>query len=176
MCAQSKLKVRSKNIELVRSNGRVSDTSSPEMNLWPATSPAAPGAWSRCRSFSLLLPERESSRMSAEAVMCRIMVRYAPLVSQRPKPSRVIGRMRAASQRCRRQRSVFRRLQRCCERCRVRRGTCLPVYGTFLAIHTTVSTVRLAALSDTLLPHICDHTTWTYLPAALYTAVQYSIP
>eukprot|EP00966_Prymnesium_polylepis_P086269 1997119-Prymnesium_polylepis.1 len=25
------------------------------------------------------------------------MVRYAPLVSQRPKPSRVIGRMRAAS-------------------------------------------------------------------------------
>ena len=33
MCAHSELKVRSKNIDLVRSNGRVTDTSSAETNL-----------------------------------------------------------------------------------------------------------------------------------------------
>ena len=53
-------------------------------------------------------------------------------------------------QRCRRQRSVFRRLQRCCEWCRERRGMCLSVRGTFLSIYTAVP-VRLAALPDTLL-------------------------
>ena len=37
-------------------------------------------------------------------------------------------------QRCRRQRSVFRRLQRLCERCRESRGTCPPVYGTFFTV------------------------------------------
>ena len=98
MCADPKLKTRSKNIEVVRSNGRVADTTRAVKRTWPATSPAvrlAPAA--RCRSFSLLLSERESSGMSAEVVVQAIMVRYAPLVSQRPKPSRVIGRMRAAS-------------------------------------------------------------------------------
>ena len=58
-----------KNIEVVMSNGRVTDTTSAETNAWSATSPAAPGAWSRCRIFSLLLPERESSGKSAEAVV-----------------------------------------------------------------------------------------------------------
>ena len=53
-------------------------------------------------------------------------------------------------QRCRRQPSVFRRLQRCCEWCRERRGMCLSVRGTFLSIYTAVP-VRLAALPDTLL-------------------------
>ena len=72
-------------------------------------------------------------------------------------------------QRCRRQRSVFRRLQRCCEWCRERRGMCLSVRGMFLSIYTAVP-VRLAALPDTLLstyetnpgdlsPHPCTYRT-----------------
>ena len=60
-----------KNIELVMSNGRVTDTSSAETNLASHLTSCglrlAPAA--RCRSFSLLLPERESSRVSAEAVV-----------------------------------------------------------------------------------------------------------
>ena len=68
MCAHSKLKTRSKNIEVVMSNGRVTDTSSAETNLASHRKlRLAPAA--RCRSFSLLLPERESSGMSAEAVV-----------------------------------------------------------------------------------------------------------
>jgi hypothetical protein len=46
------VKVPSKHIELVRSNGRVTDTSSAETNLATATSPAAPGA---CTKVSKLL-------------------------------------------------------------------------------------------------------------------------
>ena len=56
---------------MVRSNGRVTDTTSAETNLATGQPPhqlrLAPAA--RCRSFSLLLPERESSRKSAETVV-----------------------------------------------------------------------------------------------------------
>ena len=73
-------------------------------------------------------PQRLHPLLRGRCSMCScavIMVRYAPLVSQRPKPSRVIGRMRAASA-LSATTSVFRRLQRCCEWCRERRvGMCL---------------------------------------------------
>jgi hypothetical protein len=67
---------------------------------WPATSPRhqlrlAPAA--RCRSFSLLLSERESSGMSAEAVVQDHGAVRRPLVSQRPKPSRAGDREDACS-------------------------------------------------------------------------------
>ena len=96
MCAHSKLKTRSKNIEVVMSNGRVTDTSSAETNL---ASHLTSCAW---RLQQGVEASRCSSQSASRAVcplrqLCRIMVRYAPLVSQRPKPSRVIGRMRAAS-------------------------------------------------------------------------------
>ena len=78
-------------------------------------------------------------------------MRYAPLVSQRPKPSRVIGRMRAASVLSATTELVSSGgCKRCCEWCRERRGMCLSVRGTFLSIYTAVP-VRLAALPDTLL-------------------------
>jgi len=96
VCAQCKLKTRSKNIEVVMSNGRVTDTTSAETNL---ASHLASCAW---RLQQGVEASRCSSQSASRAVcplrqLCRIMVRYAPLVSQRPKPSRVIGRMRAAS-------------------------------------------------------------------------------
>ena len=48
--------------------------------------------------MSQLLSERESSRKSTDAVVKGpVMVRYAPLVSKRPKPPQVLGRKRAAS-------------------------------------------------------------------------------
>ena len=156
----------------MRSNGNVTDISSAETNL---ASHLTSCAWrlqqgveaSRCSSHSA------SRAVTPLRQLCRIMVRYAPLLSQRPKPSRVIGRMREARhQRCRRQRSVFRRLQRCCERCRERRGMCLSVRGTFLSIYTAVP-VRLAALPDALLrravpnltdssPHPCSTLGWSH--------------
>jgi hypothetical protein len=87
-----------KNIEVVMSNGRVTDTSAVLKRTWPATPHQlrlAPGAGveaSRCSSQSV------SRAVCPLRKLCRIMVRYAPLVlQQRPKPSRVIGRMRAAS-------------------------------------------------------------------------------
>jgi hypothetical protein len=77
VCAHWKLKVRSKDIELVRSNGRVTDTSSPETNL---ASHLTSCAW-RLEQVSKLLaapvPERESSRTCPLRQWCRIMVRYA---------------------------------------------------------------------------------------------------
>ena len=88
MCAQSTVKTRSKNIELVMSNGRVTDTSSAETNL---ASHLTSCAWrleqgvEACRSSSL-----SASRAACPLrQLCRILVRYAPLVSQRPKPSRM---------------------------------------------------------------------------------------
>ena len=96
MCAHSKLKTRSKNIEVVMSNGRVTDTSSAETNLAspPHQLRLAPGAGvEACRSSF----QSASRAVCPLRQVCRIMVRYAPLISQRPKPSRVIGRMRAAS-------------------------------------------------------------------------------
>ena len=71
MCAQSQLKTRSKEMSLVRSNGRVTDTSSAETNSLRAQPRyqlrLAPGI--KCRGFLKLLSERESSRMSAEAAV-----------------------------------------------------------------------------------------------------------
>jgi hypothetical protein len=108
----SKLKTRSKNIDVhvVTSNGRVTDTTSAETNLASHLTPAAPGAWSRCRitrcrSFSLLLPVPRARvdpyvcPLSEAVVQDHGAVRTeAPLVSQRLKPSQVIGRiLRAAS-------------------------------------------------------------------------------
>ena len=98
MCAQSTVKTRSKNIELVTSNGRVTDTSSAETNL---ASHLTSCAW-RLEAGAGVEACRSSFQSASRAVyplrqLCRIMVRYAPLISQRPKPSRVIGRMRAAS-------------------------------------------------------------------------------
>ena len=96
MCAHSKLKTRSKNIELVTSNGRVTDTSSAETNL---ASHLTSCAWrleqgvEACRSSSLSASQAASPLMQ----LCRVMVRYEPLVSLRPKPPLVLGRMRAAS-------------------------------------------------------------------------------
>ena len=151
VCAQSTVKTRSKNIELVTSNGRVTDTSSAETNL---ASHLTSCAW---RLQQGVEASRCSSQSASRAVcplrqLCRIMVRYAPLVSQRPKPSRVIRRLRPASA-LSATTSVFRRLQRCCEWCRERRDMCLSVRGTFLSIYTSVP-VRLAALPDTLVPRI----------------------
>ena len=96
MCAQSTVKTRSKNIDVVTSNGRVTDTTSAETNL---ASHLTSCAW---RLQQGVEASRCSSQSASRAVyplrqLCRIMVRYAPLVSQRPKPSRVIGRMRPAS-------------------------------------------------------------------------------
>ena len=96
MCAQSTVKTRSKNMNLVMSNGRVTDTSSAETNL---ASHASSCAW---RLQQGVEASRCSSQSASRAVcplrqLWRIMVRYAPLLSQRPKPSRVIGRKRAAS-------------------------------------------------------------------------------
>ena len=100
VCAQSTVKTRSKNIDVVTSNGRVTDTSSAETNL---ASHLTSCAWrlqqgveaSLCSSHA----ERESSRKSAETVVQdHGAVRTVGLATkQRPKPSWVIGRMRAAS-------------------------------------------------------------------------------
>ena len=82
MCAQCTVKVRSKNIELVRSNGRVTDTTSAETNL---ASHLTSCAWrleqgvEACRSSSLSASRAASPLMQ----LCRFMVRYAPLLSQR---------------------------------------------------------------------------------------------
>ena len=99
MCAQSTVKTRSKNIEVVMSNGRVTDTSSAETNL---ASHLASCACSVAPAEQGVEASRCSSQSASRAVcplrqLCRIMMRYASLVSQRPKPPRVIGRMRAAS-------------------------------------------------------------------------------
>ena len=53
----------------MRSNGRVTDTSSAETKLGQPRLQLRLAPAARCRSFSLLLPERESSRVSAEAVV-----------------------------------------------------------------------------------------------------------
>ena len=78
MCAHSKLKTRSKNIEVVRSNGRVTDTSSAETNL---ASHLTSCAW---RLQQGVKASRCSSQSASRAVcplrqLCRIMVRYEPL-------------------------------------------------------------------------------------------------
>ena len=96
MCAHWKLKTRSKNIELVTSNGRVTDTSSAETNL---ASHLASCAWRLQQGVEASCSSSQSASRAECPLrqLCRVMVRYAPLVSQRPKPSRVIGGMRAAS-------------------------------------------------------------------------------
>ena len=99
MCAHSKLKTPSNNMNLVRSNGRVTDTSSAKTKLAQPRHQLCLAPGIKCRGFSKLLSERESSRMSAEAVVhvCRMMARSALMVSLRQKPSRLIWRKRAAS-------------------------------------------------------------------------------
>jgi hypothetical protein len=98
VCAQCTVKVRSKNIDVVTSNGRVTDISSAETNL---DSHVFSCAW---RLQQGVEASRCSSQSASRAVcplrqLCRTMVRYgAPLVPQRPKLSRVrIGMMREAS-------------------------------------------------------------------------------
>ena len=97
MCAQSTVKTRSKNIDVVTSNGRVTDTSSAETNL---ASHLTSCAW-HLEQVSRLPPAppraRVEPRMSAEAVVQdHGAVRTVGLAASR-EPSRVIGRMRAAS-------------------------------------------------------------------------------
>ena len=96
MCAHWKLKTRSKNIEVVTSNGRVTDTSSAETNL---ASHLTSCAWRLQQGVEASLCSSQSASRAANPLrqLCRIMVRYAPLVSLRPKPPLVLGRMRAAS-------------------------------------------------------------------------------
>ena len=98
VCAHSKLKTRSKNIELVRSGGRVTDTSSAETNLASHLSLTS-CAWRLQQGVEASLCSSQSASRAASPLkqLCRIMVRYAPLVSQRPKPPQVLGRKRAAS-------------------------------------------------------------------------------
>ena len=69
MCAHWKLKTRSKNIEVVMSSGRVTDTSSAETNLASHLTSCAWRLEQVSKLLSLLLPERESSRKSAETVV-----------------------------------------------------------------------------------------------------------
>jgi hypothetical protein len=96
VCAHWTVKTRSKNIEVVMSNGRVTDTSSAETNL---ASHLTSCAWrleqgvEACRRSSLSASRAASPLMQ----LCRVMVRYAPLVSLRPKPPQVLGRKREAS-------------------------------------------------------------------------------
>ena len=97
-CVRSALsiKTRSKNIELMTSNGRVTDTSSAETNL---ASHLTSCAWRLQQGVEASLCSSQSASRAANPLrqLCRIMVRYAPLVSLRPKPPLVLGRMRAAS-------------------------------------------------------------------------------
>ena len=100
MCAHWKLKTRSKNIEVVRSSGRVTDTSSAETNLaHDLASHLTSCAWRLQQGVEASLCSSQSASRAANPLrqLCRIMVRYAPLVSLRPKPPLVLGRMRAAS-------------------------------------------------------------------------------
>ena len=69
MCADPKLKTRSKNIEVVRSNGRVTDTSSAETNSLSHRTSCAWRLEQVSKLLAELLPERESSCKSAEAVV-----------------------------------------------------------------------------------------------------------
>ena len=96
MCADPKLKTRSKNIEVVRSSGRVTDTSSAETNL---ASHLTSCAWRLQQGVEASLCSSQSASRATNPLrqLCRIMMRYALLVSLRPKPRLVLGRMRAAS-------------------------------------------------------------------------------
>ena len=96
MCAHWKLKTRSKNIEVVTSNGRVTDTSSAETNL---ASHLASCAWRLQQGVEASCSSSQSASRAECPLrqLCRVMVRYAPLVSLRPKPPQVLGRKREAS-------------------------------------------------------------------------------
>jgi hypothetical protein len=95
-CVRIGLSRSRKNIELVRSDGRVTDTSSAETNL---ASHVSSCAW---RLHQGVEASRSSSLRASRAAsplrrLCRIMLRYVSLVSQRPKPLQVLRRKRAAS-------------------------------------------------------------------------------
>ena len=72
------------------------DTSSAETNL---ASHLTSCAWRLQQGVEASLCSSQSASRAANPLrqLCRIMVRYAPLVSLRPKPPLVLGRMRAAS-------------------------------------------------------------------------------